>query len=426
MATGSGKTREAQALTNKAIKAMKPDPEDAYRVPDMRAKGLALRVAASGGKTWDLSYRIKGNGVRRLSLGRYEDVGLEAARRRANELSSAARQGRDLIAEEEAARDEYDQSFTTERLVDEYAKRRLKGRLKTASEIERRIRRALAPVMKRKATDIRRRDLRQLLDAVADHGHDGEAEKQRSVIQPMFRWALRQDIIEIDPSAGLSPYGHSGARERVLDPDEIRALWSWLGTGDMSFHISDILRVQLCLGARVGEICGMMAEELERDDAGLVLWNLPATRSKNGSSRITPIIGLALEIIEPRLKAASEGDGRLFASLSGTSPSAALVGQAIIRRRSRAPIAEFRSHDLRRTTATEMAKLGHAARRRRHRVGPKVKRGRSADARLEKALHPRPVHRPEKARAGGLGPEAAFDPRWRGRKSGRASSRQRL
>jgi integrase len=143
-----------------------------------------------------------------------------------------------------------------------------------------------------------------------------------------------------------------------LDPDEIRALWSWLGTADMPSHISDILRVQLCLGARVGEVCGLMAVEMEHDSSGLLLWNLPATRSKNGSGRVTPIVGLALKIIEPRLKAASEGDGRLFASLSRTSPNAALVGQAIIRRRTRAPIAEFQSHDLRRTVATEMAKLG--------------------------------------------------------------------
>jgi hypothetical protein len=48
MATGSGKTKTAQALTDKAIKAMKPGSEP-YRVPDMRCKGLALRVAADGG-----------------------------------------------------------------------------------------------------------------------------------------------------------------------------------------------------------------------------------------------------------------------------------------------------------------------------------------------------------------------------------------
>jgi integrase len=69
-----------------------------------------------------------------------------------------------------------------------------------------------------------------------------------------------------------------------------------------------------------------------------------------------PIVGLALEILEPRLKAAN--DGRLFASRAGTSPNAGLVGKAIRARRSRMPIAEFRSHDLRRTVATEMAKLG--------------------------------------------------------------------
>jgi len=348
--------QEPQVLTAKAIEAMKPEAI-AYRVSDLRCKGLALRVAPDGDKTWDLGFRIKGAGVRRLSLGRYEDVGLEAARERANDITSAARKGRDLIAKEQAVRDEYDQSFTIERLVAEYAKRRLKGRLRTADHVERRIRRALAKVMKRKAMDLRRRDLRQLLDEIADQGHETEAEKQRSVIQPMFRWALRQDIIDIDPSAGLTPYNQPVARDRVLDDDEIRKLWSWLGSGDMPSNIADILKLQLCLGARVGEVCGMRAEELERDDTGRMLWVLPATRSKNGSSRITPIKGLALEIIEPRLKAAGESDGLLFASLSGTTPRANIVGSAIIVRRQRMPIASFTSHDLRRTVATEMAKL---------------------------------------------------------------------
>jgi hypothetical protein len=259
------KTRPARALTAKAIEAMKPDPDSAYRVPDLRCRALSIRVATDGGKTWPTAFRVKGKGVTRPSLGRYEDIGLEAARRRTNELTSAGRQGRDLIAEEETARNEYDQSFTIERLIAEYSKRRLKGRLRTADHIERRIRRALAKVMKRKAMDLRRRDLRQLLDEVADQGHETEAEKQRSVIQPMFRWALKQDIIETDPSAGLSPYGQSVARDRVLDHDEIRKLWSWLGTGDMPSNIADILKLQLCIGARIGELCGMMVEEMERD-----------------------------------------------------------------------------------------------------------------------------------------------------------------
>ena len=347
------KTRKPLALTAKIIEALKPDPDGAYRVPDMRCKGLALRVGRDGGKTWGVAYRIKGEGVRRPSLGRYQDVSIEAAREKANALTSAARQSRDLIAEEEAARNEYNQSFTVERLIAEYAKRRLNERLKTANVIEGRIRRALASVMERKATDIRRRDLRQIFDAVADKGHKAAAEKQRSMVQAMFRWALRQDIVEVDPSAGLGVYGQPIARERVLDANEIRELWLWLGTGDTPAHIADILKLQLCLGARVGEVCGITAEELEHDGSNRLLWNLPAARSKNGSARTTPIVGLALEILEPRLKA-----GRLFVSESGTPQTSSLVGMAIIARRARTPIAHFSSHDLRRTVATEMAKLG--------------------------------------------------------------------
>jgi hypothetical protein len=72
MAKESKTTKKAQTLTAKAVEAMKPDPDVAYRAPDLRAKGLALRVATDGGKTRDLAYRIKGKGVRRLSLGRFK------------------------------------------------------------------------------------------------------------------------------------------------------------------------------------------------------------------------------------------------------------------------------------------------------------------------------------------------------------------
>jgi integrase len=354
---GSGATKTAQPLTAKIIEALKADPAGAYRVPDSLTRGLGLRVAVDGGKTWDLAYRVKGAGVRRQSLGRYEDVRLEAARYRANELTSAARQGKDVIAKEKAERDEYDQSFTIARLIEEYAKRRLTGRLRSAGRAERLIRQTLAPVMKRKALDIRRRDLRQLLDEVADRGHLVAAEKRRTLVQTMFRWALRQDIVEVDPSAGLSPYGQASARERVLDPGEIKELWSWLGGDVMPPHIADILKLQLCLGARVGEVAGMTAEEFAQDVSERLVWRLPAGRSKNGRERATPILGLALKILESRLKVAHAGDGRLFVSERGFTPTTSDVGVAIINRRARMSIEKWASHDLRRTVATEMAKL---------------------------------------------------------------------
>jgi integrase len=332
---------------------MKPDPDLAYRAPDLRAKGLALRVATDGGKTWDLAYRIKDKGVRRLSLGRFKDVGLEAARQRSNALTSAARQGRDLIAEEKAARDEHNQSFTVERVINEYMRWRVTGRLRTANEIERILKRALAPLMTRKASEINRRDLRQLLDAVADEGHKREAGKRRQAIGAMFKWALSQDIVESNPADGLSSYSLGQPRDRVLSDDEIRTLWRWLDDSrNIDTAVGDILKLQLCLGARVGEISGMPASELSTDAKGRLLWTLPAERAKNKRARITPILGLAKEIISSR------SEEILFPSPSGEAFYTSLVGQRLRERWDKLPIARFVTHDMRRTVATKMVKLG--------------------------------------------------------------------
>ena len=98
--------------------------------------------------------------MRRLSLGRTTDVSLEQARERANELTSAARGGRDLIGEEGEARDAAASRITVEKLIDLYLRRRVVGRLRTAKSIESRLRRTLAPILQRYAADICRRDIR--------------------------------------------------------------------------------------------------------------------------------------------------------------------------------------------------------------------------------------------------------------------------
>src|SRR6516164_2024939 len=207
MAFGSGLTRGTQMLTHRSIEAMRP-AEAPYRVTDQRCKGLAVRVAPSGVKTWDLAYRIRGTGkMRRLSLGRTTDVSLEQARERANALTGAARSGRDLIGEEEGAREAAASRITVEKLIGLYVRRRISGRLRTAKAIESRLRRALKPVLQRCAADLCRRDIRELLEVPVDQGLVREAEKRRQTVGTMFRWALSQDIVEADRTAGLTGYG---------------------------------------------------------------------------------------------------------------------------------------------------------------------------------------------------------------------------
>jgi integrase len=356
MAHGSGLTRGAQLLTHRSIEAMRPG-EAPYRVPDQRCKGLAVRVAPSGMKTWDLAYRIRGTKkMRRLSLGRIADVGLEQARERANELTSAARGGRDLIAEEGEARDAAASRITVGSLIDLYLRRRVYGRLRTAKGIESRLRRTLVPILQRYAADVCRRDIREILDAMVDQGKGREAEKRRQVCTAMFRWALSQDIVETDPTAGLKAYDPGTPRDRVLTVEEIETLWKWLDSDSVHPDVADILKIELLTGARCGEICGLHVQEIDRLKW---IWTLPPERSKNGRQRVTPILGVARDILEPRLTT-SVDKGPLFMIESGAIMTSAHIGHYLLTRGARLPIAKFTSHDLRRTFATMLAEMGVA------------------------------------------------------------------
>lgn len=353
MAGGSGLTRGATSLTQRSIEALRP-AETAYRISDQRCIGLAVRVAPSGIKTWDLAYRIRSSGkTRRLSLGRVCDVSLEKARDRANELTSAARTGRDLIAEEEERRAAAASRLTVEKLIELYVKRRVAGRLRTAKEIESRLKRALLSIMDRHAEDIRRRDLRELFDHCADRGIEREAERRRQTVGAMFRWALSQDIVEMDPTAGLKAYDPGTPRDRTLTVNEIELLWKWLDSDALPQDPSDILKLELLTGARCGEISGLCAEEIGQEEW---IWTLPAARSKNKRSRITPLVGLARQIVQARVSTVQSGP--LFRAETGTTLTAAHVGHYLLARSGKLPIDKFTTHDLRRTVATMLVDMG--------------------------------------------------------------------
>jgi integrase len=162
----------------------------------------------------------------------------------------------------------------------------------------------------------------------------------------MFRWALSQDIIEADPTAGLKSYDPGIPRDRVLTMDEIATLWSWLDSNKLPCKAGDILKLQILTGARCGEISGLRTEEINRSNW---TWTLPASRSKNNRPRVTPLIGMARSIFEALLQ---------FTTERGTVLTAAHVGHYLNTRREGLPIAKFTTHDLRRTFATMLAEMG--------------------------------------------------------------------
>ena len=108
--------------------------------------------------------------------------------------------------------------------------------------------------------------------------------------------------------------------------------------------------------AKSADLC---AEEIDREEW---IWTLPAARSKNKRPRVTPLVGVARQIVQARLSTVQSGP--LFTAETGTILTAAHVGHYLLARCGKLPIDKFTTHDFRRTVATMLVEMGHPARTR--------------------------------------------------------------
>jgi integrase len=74
------------------------------------------------------------------------------------------------------------------------------------------------------------------------------------------------------------------ARERILNDDELRRIWS--SSGQLSPRARTLIRLLILTGARVDEVNGISAGEI---DAKAGLWRLPGSRSKNRKPHTLPL-----------------------------------------------------------------------------------------------------------------------------------------
>jgi len=353
-----------KSLTALTIAALQPR-SSAYYIGDAKQDGLRIRVAPDGKLTWNVTVRVKHGKVLSVSLGRCDHEGrvgldLAGAREHTAEIVKAARQGIDLLAVEAAGRKAKKDLITVAGLIAAYSSdisnpRRKGGALRTAAEIERRLKRALATKLSDPATEVRRRDLAELLDTVFLE-FPREAEKRRQQIDVLFRWGIAKGYLDASPIDGLPSYGTSLPRHRVLSGDELRILWNWLddGADNMPTDVINVLKVQFLTGARVGEVAGMTASELS-EDGDRLLWTLPESRSKNKKSHTRPLVGQAHILVADLLKTGVQGP--LFRILDRSRALRADDVGLALNKRNR-PVAHFTTHDLRRTFVSVLDELG--------------------------------------------------------------------
>jgi integrase len=111
-----------------------------------------------------------------------------------------------------------------------------------------------------------------------------------------------------------------------------------------------IVRMLILTGQRREEVAGMELDEL---DAGLSTWTIPAKRAKNGSASLVPLSHEAREVLRaaPHIQEATlvfSGERGIFAGWSRSK----------IRLDQRSGVSGWTLHDLRRTVATGLQRLG--------------------------------------------------------------------
>lgn len=270
--------------------------------------GFGIRVYPSGAKTFFYQYKIDGQ-RRFMTLGNYPKTKLKDARTlyqaelaKVKALRRGSADGADPVAEkkrkqeqriaEEAARST---QLTVLELIDEYIEKHAKPNKRGWAEDKRILEHdALKVWGKRKAADIKKRDVVLLLEEIVKRGSPGSANNNFKIIRKMFRFAVQRDILQHTPCEGVIMPAPLKTKDRALSETEIKTFWESLDTSHASDEIKRVLKLILVTAQRPGEVVGMHTNEIDGR-----WWTIPAERSKNKRAHRVYLTDTAIDLIGP-------------------------------------------------------------------------------------------------------------------------------
>jgi integrase len=329
-------------LTDIVLKNLKGT--DARReIPDDYLSGLYLIVQPSGAKSWAVRYRHHG-ASRKHTIGGYPAFNLTQAREAAKKALRTVAEGRDPGRERQEARSDTFSAIAAE-FLERHSKRN--NRESTTKANETLLRLHILPRWQNRAIqDIRKRDVIALLESVAVE-YPIVANRVHAILSKLFSWACSVDIIESNPVRDVKRLSREKSRERILSDDELRRVW--IAATKMGDAFAKAVQVLALTGQRRDEVFWMKWSELDFDKR---LWSLPGERVKNGTPHTVPLSDPVIAILQTMTR-----DGEhVFADARGKMPSRArgkerldkLVGE----------IEPWRLHDLRRSLASGLARMG--------------------------------------------------------------------
>ena len=326
-------------LTEIGIKSLKIPAKGQTEVFDLGYPGLAVRASVGGAKSFILFHRAGGK-LNRRTLGRWPEVTLAKAR-------DEWRRTREAIARGEAptvvnGKD----GLLFEAAAEEWLRRDIAPRNKASSayQVSRAVEADMLPAWRGRRIDtITKFDVLALLDGIADRGAPIKARKVYAHAHRMFKWLVSRGMIGASPMDGLEKPGSEKSRERVLSDDELTRVWHGAEDGPYG----TITKLLILTGARREEITALRWDEIQGDTI-----SLEGARTKNGKPHLIPLSSPALALLRgvPRI-------GEHCFTLDGRKPVAAWT-RPKARLDAASGVNDWVIHDLRRTVATGMQKLG--------------------------------------------------------------------
>ena len=340
---------------------MKPPAAGQVDHFDSGYPGLALRISYGGSRSWVYFYRWQGKQKRltlgpwpALELGQARDVWREARKRLAIGLEPIA--APPIVAADD---------FTT--VVAEWLKRDQADN-RSHDEVKRILHKEVLPTLGQvRISEIGRRQILDLIDAIADRGAVTLARRCHAHLHRLFRWSVGRGIIAASPMADLPKPGAEVRRKRVLS--DVELVLAWNAAQQVGWPMGSALQLLMLTAARRNEIGELRWTEIDRTRNEI---RLEGERTKNAEPHTIPLSASAQSLIDAVPRVA--GSPVVFTTtgttpISGWSRAKENVDQLMLeraqedaRQRGDDPhdvgLADWRIHDLRRTIATGMERLG--------------------------------------------------------------------
>jgi integrase len=347
-------------LTAKSVMAFVPPPNKSDHFKwDEDIPGFALRTR-SGIKTLVFQYAFgagKDRRQHRITLGRVTALNFAEARKQAEQLYAKVRLGHDPAAEKEERKAQAQQTFGA--IVEQFLNyQRSKLRPRSYANVARHLQVDARSLHRLPLAVVTRANIATCLEAVRQRTSNTTYNRARSALSAMYSWSISRGLVGNNPVIGTAVEVET-ARDRVLAPEELRAIWRALPDN----HFGAIIRLLMLTGARAGEVGGLRWSEVRQDDHGRSFIELSALRTKNGRPHMIPLSPAATTIImaqPPRV----DSDGKPREQILGFGrkgfsgwAQAKLDLDAAITKQTGKALAPWRIHDLRRSYVTHAAEV---------------------------------------------------------------------